>query len=187
MANDPLYFIGITPPVEIQTEITRYKEYFRDKYGAGHALKSPPHITLVPPFRFPETTERKLISELSHFAESEKVFTIELENFNAFEPRVIFVNVKSNERLIHLYKTISDFASSHWNLPFDGKKTRHFNAHITLAFRDLSRTDFYDAWQEFKTKEIKYEFTAEGITLFKHNGKKWEILHVARFMEIPEQ
>lgn len=181
MGNDPLYFIGITPPVEIQREITRFKEYFRDTYGSGHALKSPPHITLVPPFRFPLLKEKTLINDLNDFVGRVETFSIRLENFNAFVPRVIFVDVKTNEKLRRLHEKISDLAAEHWGTTGDIKKARHFSPHITVAFKDLRKADFYAAWPEFRNKKISFEFIANSITLFKHNGKIWDKLFEAGF------
>ena len=171
--------MGLMPPAGIQHEITRYKEYFSDKYGSGHALKSPPHITLIPPFRLPVTMEKKIIAELTGFARNEESFTIRLENFNSFAPRVIFVDVMANDKLNRLYEKISGFAFSSWGIPGDINKSRHFNPHVTVAFKDLRKEDFHDAWPEFKVKKISFEFIADRITLFKHNGKRWEILFQA--------
>ena len=186
MVNDPLYFMGIMPPVDIQHEITLTKEYFRDTYGASHALKSPPHITLVPPFRLPVSGEKDLIHNLKSFAAAEEAFSIQLENFNAFPPRVIFVDVKPAEKLNGLYERITGFAAGALGHSVGSKGNRHFSPHVTVAFKDLRKEDFNDAWPEFRNKKINFEFVADRITLFKHNGRKWEILYQAGFATHPE-
>ena len=45
------FFIAILPPETIQREITDFKEEIARDFKSSHALKSPPHITLLMPFR----------------------------------------------------------------------------------------------------------------------------------------
>ena len=47
-----LYFIALLPPDSIQDYATEVKQYFADNYDSKHAFKSPPHITLQPPFEW---------------------------------------------------------------------------------------------------------------------------------------
>ena len=46
-----MYFIALVAPEEINTPILKWKTWFRDNFGCTVALKSPAHITLIPPFR----------------------------------------------------------------------------------------------------------------------------------------
>lgn len=169
------------PAETIRSEITRYKELFRDKYNANHALKSPPHITLIPPFRCAAAREQSVIHALDEFSQSVIPFPVILENFNAFIPRVIYVDVKTNTDLEDLFRRLNDFTTEHRNLFGGMKKDGRFSPHVTLAFRDLKKEDFRKAWEEFRHKKIKFDFRADGITLFKHNGKYWEIRHTSAF------
>jgi 2'-5' RNA ligase len=54
-------------------------------------------------------------------------------------------------------------------------KDQAFSPHITVAFRDLKKDQFYTLWEEYKNKYFNESFHAEGLTLFKHNGEKWEV------------
>jgi len=47
-----LYFFAVVPPEEIQSSVTDIKQDFKERFNASHALKSPPHITLIPPFKY---------------------------------------------------------------------------------------------------------------------------------------
>ncbi len=169
------------PPEDIRLEITRIKEYFRDHYDSKHALKSPPHITLIPPFTYRESQEKNLITDLHKFSAEENIFEVLLENFNAFPPRVIFVEVLKNDSLFGLFRKLMLFAEQNWNLNAVGERENRFTPHITVAFKDLKKEAFRDAWSLFQAKKIKYHFIADGITLFRHNGKCWEILTTSRF------
>ena len=61
------FFIALIPPKEVQEEATKIKEHFRDVYNSKAALKSPPHVTLQPPFEWDIEELPKLIQELNDF------------------------------------------------------------------------------------------------------------------------
>ncbi len=178
---DQLYFIGLLPPADIRKEITEFKQYFLEKFGVRHAMKSPPHITLVPPFKWPEANEKQLTSALDRFASNEHNFPVVFENFGSFPPRVIFVDVRKNEPLEILYRKLTEYLSGEWNLLPDKNPGRPYHAHVTIAFKDLMKHQYNEAWPGFRDRKVMYEFTAGGITLLKHSGKQWEIYYLASF------
>ncbi|MEZ4998345.1 MAG: hypothetical protein R2758_13095 [Bacteroidales bacterium] len=47
MGRTELYFVALIPPVELRNEIRTLKERMRSDHSAGHALRSPAHITLA--------------------------------------------------------------------------------------------------------------------------------------------
>jgi 2'-5' RNA ligase len=51
MVEEKLYFIAIIPPQPYKEKIAGIKQSFAEIYHVSHALKSPPHITLIPPFK----------------------------------------------------------------------------------------------------------------------------------------
>src|SRR5690606_25442095 len=98
-----LYFLALLPDDAIIKDVTKIKEYFAQQYHSKAALKSPPHITLFPPFYFPVSEEKDLIRISDQFCSTQTPFPVDLENFNAFPPRVIFVNIVPNELLGKLH------------------------------------------------------------------------------------
>ena len=54
-------------------------------------------------------------------------------------------------------------------------KTSPFAPHMTVGFKDLTKVNFYRAWEEFKDKSFDAIFTASELTLLQFNGKKWKI------------
>jgi 2'-5' RNA ligase len=44
------FFIALLPPQMIQDYANQIKQYFAEQYTSQGAQKSPPHITLQPPF-----------------------------------------------------------------------------------------------------------------------------------------
>jgi 2'-5' RNA ligase len=167
------YFIAIVPPSPIYEEALNEKEYFRDHYQSKAALNSPPHITLHMPFRWKAEKEHTLVKKLEDFAGSFRSFEIQLHNYAAFPPRVIFVNVVKSPELGELYLELKRFCQRELNLFNADYKELPFHPHLTLAFRDLKKSSFERAWEEFSRREYNRSFTAGSVTLLKHNGKIW--------------
>lgn len=172
--NENLYFIALVPPQPVYDDALKLKHYFKAQYNSKAALNSPPHITLHMPFKFKESKELALIEALTRFSAQQTAVEIQLNNFNAFEPRVIFIEVIKNEKLEALQKQLKRFCKMELNLFNADYKEFAFHPHITLAFRDLKKPAFYEAWTEFKERKFEATFTASSIILLKHDGVEWK-------------
>jgi 2'-5' RNA ligase len=170
-----LYFIALIPPSPIYDEALEQKNYFKENYNSKASLNSPPHITLHMPFRWKEQKEKDLAETLEQFIKRFDPIKVCLDNFSAFEPRVIFINVVKSEALDEMQKSIHRFCKKELNLFNANYKEQPFHPHLTLAFRDLKKPNFKKAWEEFAQKEYKAEFIADRIALLKHNGKIWQV------------
>lgn len=168
-----LYFIAIVLPPGIREEIKGFKEEMKEQYGAKHALKIPAHITLQPPFKFPEGEEEKLLSALDEFAEQQEGFDVELNGFGSFPPRVIYVKVTNHQPIVRLHNSLQQVMKD-FVKPEEGKKESPIHPHVTIASRDLSKGAFRESWPRFKNRSYEAEFPAQSLMLLKHNGKVWE-------------
>lgn len=163
------YFIAIIPPDPIASEIYQIKEYFRDEYQTKASLNSPTHITLHMPFEFGD--EARLTTTLKRF--SFAPFSIELRDFNCFEPRVIFIDVSKNKALEEMQQKLMAFCKTELNLFNAEYRDQPFHPHVTLAFRDLKKPMFVAAWNEFKNRKYSATFECHRLALLKHDGKIW--------------
>lgn len=173
LQSQRLYFIALLPPEEIQDYANQIKQYFADKYDSCHAQKSPPHITLQPPFEWADTEVLALEKCLEDFASRQKSVPITLSGFAAFAPRVIYINVVRSPELLTLHADLMAHLESHLGIVDRVGKTRPFAPHMTVAFKDLTRQNFKAAWSEFEKRELHFEFTASNLTLLLHDGKWW--------------
>ncbi len=171
------YFIAIIPPPPVFDEALILKNYFKEKYNSKGALNSPPHITLREPFEWMKDTEELLVEILNEFVKEKKAITVELTGFGAFPPRVIFINVKRAEALNLLQTQLQSLCEIRLNLQSSQYKDRSFQPHLTLAFRDLKKESFAEAWNEFQGKSFSATFIADRFTLLKHDGRLWQPLH----------
>lgn len=170
------FFIALLPPQEIQDYTNDVKAHFAQKHESRAAQKSPPHITLQPPFEWQLDTIADLEQSLKTFAEAREPVPVILEGFGAFVPRVIYINVLKTPELLTLQKDLMAYLEAALGIVHEVSKNRPFAPHMTVAFKDLTQQNFRAAWSEFQHRELKFEFTASQLTLLIHDGRQW-IVH----------
>ncbi|MBD2388850.1 2'-5' RNA ligase family protein [Cylindrospermum sp. FACHB-282] len=169
------FFIALIPPPHIQDYTNEIKQYFADQYASCGAQKSPPHITLQPPFEWADTNLSVLEASLKEFARGQKSVPMTLSGFDAFPPRVIYINVVISQPLLTLQANLMAYLASSLGIVDQVSQSRPFAPHLTVAFRDLTRQNFRAAWPEFQQRQLHFEFTADNLTLLLHDGKRWNI------------
>ena len=170
-----LFFIAILPPLEIQRSANAIEHYFAEVYNSKAALKSPPHITLQSPFYWETDRLKELKTVLAEFSQQQIFIPMILDGFAAFKPRVIYINVRKTSELLALQKALMQQLELSLNIVHRASKTRPFTPHMTVGFKDLTKANFYRAWEEFQAKSFDAIFTASELTLLQFKGKKWEI------------
>jgi len=175
-----MYFIAIVLPAEINEKVVKYKNMMLEKYNCKVGLKSPAHITLIPPFWMDEEKEEQLIADISSLSKHLLPFSIATNNFSAFKPKTIFIALASNDRLNQAKNAADDFFknNSFYNIKID---TRPFHPHITIATRDLYKKSFYEIWPWLAEKKFPEEWIVNGISLLKHNKKNWDVIYTSQF------
>ncbi|MDZ8241664.1 MAG: 2'-5' RNA ligase family protein [Nostoc sp. ChiQUE01a] len=169
------FFIALLPPQDIQDYANQIKQYFVDHYASRGAQKSPPHITLQPPFEWTDANVTLLETSLREFGNRQKPIPITLRDFAAFPPRVIYIDVVRSQELLTLQADLMAYVESKLGIVDEVSKTRPFTPHMTVAFRDLTKQNFKAAWPEFENRQLYFEFTADKLTLLLHDGKRWNV------------
>lgn len=160
------------PDAGLQTEVTAFKHYCARHFDASHALHTPPHITLVSPFRWQIDRLPALSDALTEFSEKQAAFEIELRDFGCFAPRVLFIDMVKNPNLEALEANLALALEQKTGLK---RKSGHgFHPHMTIAHRDLQERYFREAWTYFSKLEFRRSFQAKALTLLRHAGGKWE-------------
>lgn len=99
-----MYFMAVVLPPHLDAEIIKYKYYMLEKYEAKVGLKSPAHITIIPPFWLHPEKEEGLRTDLDVLGRQVTPFELATHNFSAFKPRTIFIDVEASEPLNELKK-----------------------------------------------------------------------------------
>jgi 2'-5' RNA ligase len=169
------FFVALLPPQEVQDYVNEVKQVFADRYNSRAALKSPPHVTLQPPFEWLAGELAALTQALDQFALQHSPVPMTLSGFGAFVPRVIYVNVLKTPELLALQAALMASMEATLGIVDPASKTRPFAPHMTVGFRDLSKQNFRAAWMEFQHRLVQFEFTVANLTLLIHNGQRWTI------------
>ena len=87
-----------------------------ENYGCVVGLKSPAHITIIPPFWMDETKENQLTNDIAVLSSEFETFDLATNNFSAFKPRTIFIDLMTNSKLDLLKKKTDLFFNTHQEL-----------------------------------------------------------------------
>lgn len=172
--NKGLYFVALLPPEPILSQVMAMKQEIANNYGSKAALRSPAHVTLHMPFKFREDREQELTEFFVDFVKDETPFCVNQNGCGCFEPKVVFVNVEQSEDLANLKANLVRNMRRTFNLYNADYKDKPFHPHMTIAFRDLKKPAFYEAWSTYEKKPINLEWSCKSIFLLKHTGKIWQ-------------
>ena len=168
-----LYFVAVTAPEPIQSQLTEMKQTAKERFDAGHALNAPAHMTLIPPFRATENEVKSFARDLKDFLTHQKLTPLSLSGFDHFGNRVIFVDVEKNPDWHHLQKELYRIFQKHFPRQ---AKTNRFHPHFTIAFRDLQPAIFPEAWKYFSHLPYQASFQPSGVDILRHRNKRWHII-----------
>jgi len=175
------YFVAVVLEEPVFTEAEQIKQKLFTQFNVKAALRSPAHITLHRPFEYKFEKEEKLITILKQFA-VENSIEIELNGFNCFDERVIYIDMKLNNALLQLYNNLRRFMQEKLHLTNEVNQIRAFHPHVTVAFRDLKKKLFTDIWTFLSTTGFEANFQCKGFHLLRLE-KKWEVIHYFPFQE----
>jgi 2'-5' RNA ligase len=175
-----MYFIAIVAPGDINEKIKKWKQLMMDRFGCTAALRSPAHVTLIPPFWMEEGLEDKLYSTMNDCCRQQRPVEINIKNFDAFVPKVIYAALLINKSLVDLHEHVRQYMITSGLFALK-KEQRPFHPHMTIATRDLHKKAFTEAWSFFKEKEYTAQWMVNSISLLKHDQKKWDVVHTSLF------
>lgn len=169
-----LYFIALIPDADIEQELHEFKLELFEKYQCKAALKSPAHITLIPPFTWANFQAEKIIEIFKYFHPSIQPFDITVEGFDTFGTQVFFARPLYEEKLYLLQSSVKQHFEP--TLKDKIRDRFQFHPHITIANRDLRATDLPEIIKSFEIKKYRRAIRFREISLLRHNGTKWEIV-----------
>jgi 2'-5' RNA ligase len=167
-------FIALLPPLEIQEYANQVIGELGDRYQT-RTSKSPPHVTLQPPFQWHMQDISKLEQILSEFANHQRAVPMTLSGFGAFVPRVLYINVLTTAELLALQTALMTHLQETLEIIDPKSKGRTFAPHLTVASRNVTRQTFKQAWTELQVRQVEFEFVGDRLTLLVHDGQRWQI------------
>jgi 2'-5' RNA ligase len=167
------FFIALVPPDDINQAVLQIIDDLSQRYRTNVA-KAPPHITLQPPFLWPEAQISQLQTCLNAVAHRRSPVPITQSDFGAFAPRVLFINVAKTPALVELQAELMTTLEQDLGIVDTPSKTRGFAPHLTVASRNLSKATFQQVWAELALKSVSFEWLGDRLILFRHDGQRWQ-------------
>ena len=93
-----MYFIALVLPRHLDEKIRVYKQTMLDQYGCRVGLKSPAHITVIPPFWMEEEKEEQLTMDIGRVSTGLRSFRITTMSY-LHSSRVCFRLSKSSNKV----------------------------------------------------------------------------------------
>ncbi|NMB47091.1 MAG: 2'-5' RNA ligase family protein [Firmicutes bacterium] len=163
------FFLGITLPDDFTEEV----ESIRRRFAAP---KTAPHITLIPPFRWPGT-DKELERVICEGLQDCPSFIVTAQGLGRFGRAVIFIDVVTSPELLELYSRLKEtlgkkgIASS--------AKGRSYHPHVTLATR-LSTGEFHKYMEELDDYCPVRNLPCNAVALFKMEVqgrfRRWQVV-----------
>jgi len=178
-----MYYLAIVLPEHINKKVAHWKNYMLEKYNCKVGLKSPAHITIIPPFWMEEKEEDEFAKAVDDIAKDLAPFLLKPKTFSAYKHRPIFIDVATNEQLNEVKKKVDTYFQHHKNLPVK-IDTRPFHPHITIATRDLFKKSFYEVWPLFEREKFEEEWTVNSLSILRHNKKNWDVFRTSQFQSV---
>lgn len=174
MPEKDLYFLALIPPEEISRPLWGFKQQVATKFLSKASLRSPPHVTLHMPFRWPDKRKDELVKRLTDLCDSSEPCSIAFNGFGAFPPKVIYVQVETNKQVVILQNDLCQLMAKKMSIHNANYQNKPFKAHLTIAFRDLKKGQFKKAWDFYKDQQYQASCNISHLTLLRHNGDRWE-------------
>ncbi len=170
------WFLAILPNEKVSKEIIAFQQELATNYGFQHALKTPPHITIIPPFSCNYDRVQLFTDQIPLLNTLEQVrsFEIRLNGFQAFHPRVIFVDIERNDALLNIAKQVKLLFYQSRIKANRGEK-HFFTPHITIANRDLNNKTFKSIYKDFQLRTYQATFQVKSIFLLRKESKTWQV------------
>jgi len=176
-----LYFIALLLPPSAARQVERYQVWARDTFDSQAALRSPPHVTLQSPFKLGDDDNKVLKSVLTVCAGQTPAIDVTLSGFGAFPPRVVYIDVVRTPELMTVQSALSRHLKVTFGIGCDLPVDRPFRPHVSVAFRDLKRSQFRKLWAEVRDKSFTEQFQVTGMALLRHDGRRWRVGSEYRF------
>ena len=170
----PLKLIAILLPKDISDAVKREQQYIADHWGPSHALRTPPHITIIPPLAVNANSFNAIKRIGVEIASQCKPFTIRLHGFGAFKPRVVYINPIIPPDMQQLHRGWRDAIEAEMPQLLDRYPDRPYHPHLTLAHRDVYPDQFQSIWRHYHDKPFDTSFEVSSCWILHHGRNGWE-------------
>jgi len=172
----PKYFFAVLPTTTILNEIIAFQREIEANFGSVHAQKTPPHITIIPPFDCGEEKLWDFTEKTSLFLADKSIIDLKiyLDNFQCFDGRTLFIDVAKNEPFEKLCKELK-LLFNQQKITKQRVEKHFFIPHITIANKDIKKRDFRIASEDFKKRNYQRSFDLKTLAVLELVEEKWVV------------
>lgn len=170
-----LKLVAIVPPEPLYSFVKEEQNFIAQKWNARQALRTPPHITLIPPISLDEDESVELERISQETASNHPSFRLKVTRYDSFSPKVIYLKPSFPHALSVLYTDLMKTILA--NIPHAMQKYPYesFVPHITLAYRDLDPLRFKEVWKYYKNKKVNFTVDIDRICILDNTPDGWVI------------
>lgn len=168
-----LRLIALLPPDPLSALVRTEQERIAATWGPHHALRTPPHITIIPPIEIPADEIDDLEQIAVEIARDHSAFSLRLRGYGAFPPRVVFMKPMPSEALDNLYRD--------WRTRLEEKMPsilarypeKPYRPHMTLAHRDVTDDQFHEMWMHYGERRLDITFKVKAFSILDGTPTGW--------------
>jgi 2'-5' RNA ligase len=168
-----LKLIAIIPPEPVFSQVREEQKNIAATWGPKHALRTPPHITLVPPMLLTASEVGWIYGIAYAIAGNQTPFPLQLKDYSSFKPRVIFISPVVNEPLLNLHEIWHEAITTRMPHVLAKYPEKPYHPHLTLAHKDVTHPQFDSLWKYFSTKSFEAHFEVDRFCILTHTDDGW--------------
>ena len=168
-----LKLIALLLPDAISQHVKNEQQFIAKTWGPKHALRTPPHITIIPPLSVTDDEEKSLLKIGEKIRQSTHVFTLHLDQYDTFKPRVVFIHLSDSSELNVLHDLWRKDLMKIMPHLMDRYPERPYHPHITLANRDVTPDQFKKIWAHYAEKTYTASFQINTFWILNHEHHGW--------------
>jgi 2'-5' RNA ligase len=167
------FFAAVLAPEGLAAAIHEYRLWIGSRYGCSSGFRTPPHVTLIPPFELAGTEDLPdLELALAEFARGQPPFLARVEGFGAFGDRTVFASPVEQPEWGALHRNLY----RHIGHDFPGlirPDKRPFHPHVTIANRDIPSGASLEILAHLRAAGINVDYPVDHLALMEYESWAW--------------
>jgi len=169
-----LKLIALLLPESLSDQVKKEQLFIANAWGPKRALRTPPHITIIPPISVTDAEENSLLELADQISNIAHSFTLHLHGYGSFKPKVIFIHAEDSKELNGLQTSWRKELLATMPHVLDQYPERPYHPHLTLAHRDVTPEQFKRIWAHYVEQNFSAAFEAKSFWILEHNQNGWE-------------
>jgi len=166
------FFIAWILPEDLAAGLEFYRTWLRDELGCRSGQRTPLHVTLIAPFDLDPVRLGALEKALFSWAAEEKPFETRFDGFGAFGKRTLYARLEPQDLWKAKALALQAFLVQTPGLS-DCVNLRKFQAHATVANRDIPEKDFERAFKYLTQEDFQGLALADHAALLEWKDGRW--------------